>query len=318
MRKPYAVTLLLLITCTSTVDEEPPVEAGQEVAGEEDMGEDAKDLDTRSEEDLREEVALLAERDDIEKRLKEGRPMPEDEPKDPEIVNLSEYQRWLRTHGDKHVPIEESVPGWLRLARWCMSEGPKDCGALLQMANVIQRPGEPIGNTIARRAPHVSRLREPKAGRQLWTSTLVPGSLDPPPKWFECKDIYQDDKGRWRRKPYGCHGVWEQKLPQWVTTQALAKEIINTKPHVVQGDPIDQGGIMDVWRVLELPQYKHLCFIGQPNPPKGNLFYGERKNPKNTCLPVPGELVAKSKTISVALMLKRERFKKAKQRARAH
>jgi hypothetical protein len=295
----------------------PPSQELEEVAGA-DADPMVEDVDERTEEDLREEAALTAEAEDISRRLKEGLPMPEDEP-DP-VADLSAYQRHLKTVKKNPVPVEEFVPNWLRLARWSMSEGPKDAEALLQMARSIQRDGERIGDTIARRAPHVSRKKNAAAGRQLWTSTLVPGSTEPPPHWFECESIEKSEKtGKWLKLPKGCHGVWYPLMRnQWVAAQAHAKEIIDTSPKVIPGFVTDQGGEMDIWRIPELRPY--LCYLGKApwavDSTRGNHFFGPRKHPMNKgkCKPISAARIASSKTISVSLMKQRGAFRKLKKK----
>lgn len=280
-------------------------------------GADAPDIDTRTDEDRREEAALLAEQEEIKAKLEAGEAITEEE----EVSDLSEFQRWMDEKGSLPTEFDPTVPAWLRFARWAMSEGPQDREALLQMAGNIRHRGEDLSKTIARRAPHVSRLKKPKAGRQLVSGSYSAEGKEPPPYWFECREIkkvtLKSGKQKWKKLPEGCHGFWKKTGPQWFEMREWAKRNIHRRPRVIKGVPIDQGGIMDVWRVLQMPEYAHLCFCGQPNPPKGNLFYCLKKDPRNTCLPVPDQIVNSSKTISAALFKKRTVFQKARRKARA-
>jgi len=303
-KKLIAIGTLLLGTCIAPSDEEPP--RPQPIAGFTAVDTDA---DVRTEEDLREEQALLAEAEDIALRIQEGRPMPEEE----EAAPLSAYQRWLVQAEKAEAPAENYVPAWLRLARWSMSEGSRDMEALLQMAYNLQKPGESIGNTICNRAKKVCGTVEATAGRQLWTSTLSAKGNEPPDTWWECEGTKETKSGRKIPYPKGCHGFWSWVGPKWERTRDLAKKVIRTHPNVIPGVPIDQGGGMDVWLVVE--RRPDLCFIGQVHD-KGNYFFGYKSDPRNKCLPISKEIVQRSKTVSATLVIERARFQQERLRVR--
>lgn len=296
MRVVLLVALGLAIsTCTMRVDqtkddaaaEPPPPIAGAT----------AEVVEPLSEEGLR----LLAEAEEIERKLQAGEPITEAEV----VSDLSAYQRGQL---EKTQREERGLPpAWLLLARQTYSEGSNDMEALLQMAlNLASKWETSLPEAIARRAPHVSQRADFTRERQRMTSTLPARGKKPGELWWECDEILRvkvEGKTRWKGVPDGCHGIWKNVFPRWEAIRDKAKAVVLTNPTAVEGHPLDQGGIMDLADYLERTPY--MCLLNSPG--TSNFYFGRRNDPRNVCITPTKEQLTKSRKVARVIQLRDKR-----------
>lgn len=297
-----------MMTCVVRVDEQPEAsipEAGGVAPTE------------RTEAEFFEEQKLLAEREEIQRRLEEGLPMPGEVEPD----SRSAYQRG-KIYKDQLGGPESG----LLLARMTVSEGTsimplaptwrRDMQGILQVVRTnqwhVQRGERWIGKetlfeALGRHSPHVARLKEYTRPRQRWTSTLPTEGVEPPELWVECTSWYTAKRGRRKGQkrglPKGCFGVWENGIDNWIEVREYGPRLVKqrnpTRP--VQGNPKTWGGVMDIWAFLE--RNPRMCWL--ESGATRNFFFGLKTDPENQCKIVPPRLMKKSRVIS-AYIVKRD------------
>lgn len=297
---------LLSVTCSLPVDEralEPDAEAAPVVI---------QDAMVRTEKDLQEEAALLAEADEIIALSEAGLPLPGEEGHS----DQSAYQLSL---------LDTSRLGGrssgILLARMTVSEGTsimplrsswkRDMQGILQVVRNNQRDHEGLYDALGRHSPHVARIKEYTRPRQRWTSTLPAKGKEPPELWTECTSWYTNKKGRTRGLPKGCNGVWLNGADNWVGVRDYGLKLVKMRnpPEPVQGKPKAWGGKMDIWAFLK--KRPHMCWLESGD--TRNYFFGDKDDPANQCKEVPPELLKESRTISVSIMRRDMRRLKAAQ-----
>ena len=285
MRVLFAALGLFLTTCTIEVVD--PSAGTPDAAMEPDAAKsDAarKDNDVVTEEELR----LLAEQDEIKRKLEAGEPITPDEV----VSDLSAYQRGAI----QREATQKRVPTWLLLARQAFSESANDIEALLQMdLNLAEKWKVSLPAAIKRRAPKATGTEATTRGRQKLSSTLPGWGNEPGELWEECDSWVKHPKtGRWQGLPEGCHGSWKNTLPKWKKIRARAKAIYKTRPTVIKGHVLDQGGLMDLADYLA--GNPHMCLLDSPG--SDNFFFGRRNDPRNTCITPTAEQLAKSRKVA--------------------
>lgn len=222
------------------------------------------------------------------------------------------------------VQLSELRKAAVLLARIAVSEGTSlqplspywknDMQGIYHVALTRQKRRESLREVLSELSPHVAQKKDYTRPRQHWTSTLQAFGDKPPRLWVECTSWYTNTKGRKRGLPKGCNGVWKNGAHNWVRIRDYAIKLVQMKnpPSPVYGNPLTWGGMMDLDSFLE--RSPHMCLL--PSDGNNNYFFGLRKDPDNQCQPVPKELRAKSRLVSVQIMkrdLKRMREKRMRE-----
>jgi len=156
----------------------------------------------------------------------------------------------------------------------------RDMEGILQVGRNIQRDQDSLLAVLQRLSPRVAGIVPASDPRQLWTGTLPATGKDPGKGWIECP-------------AHGCTGTWRLYTSRWDEIRQYGIELVRMTdpPTPVQGVPLTWGGEMDLYRAsIERP---NLCMLESGD--TSNYFFGVKTNPKNKCIPIPAELLAKSK-----------------------
>lgn len=302
-------SLFFLTTCMPPVaDLPPPVEpAHQETKAQETA--EPKYTYVRTPKDYAEEARLRAETEEVSLRLKLGLPLPGEDGYAP-IPRYAE----IDDHG-----IGGFKEGIL-LSRMAVSEGTaimplaptwkRDMAGILQVTRNNQKKSETLLEALGKQSPHVARIKKYTRPRQRWTSTLPARGDGPPKLWMECTDWHEDKDGKKRGLPRGCFGVWENGIDNWERVRDHGPWLVSERKSFlpVQGNPKAWGGVMDIWRFLEVNP--HMCWL--ESGATKNYFFGLRKDPENKCKVAPPDLLKESKVISVRIMMKDLKRKRAR------
>jgi hypothetical protein len=256
----------------------------------------------RTPKDYAEEHRLVAEIDEVKTRLKLGLPLRGEE-------GYAPIPRYAKIKDEDLGDFEEGI----LLSRMAVSEGTsimplaptwrRDMRGILQVTRNNQKKSETLLDALGKQSPHVARLKKYTRPRQRWTSTLPAKGDKPPPLWVECTYWYEHEKtGKKSGLPRGCFGVWENGIDNWKLIRDYGPDLVAEREPLlpVQGNPKAWGGVMDIWSFLETNP--HMCWL--ESGATKNYFFGLRKDPENVCKVTPTQLLKKSKTISVSIMMR--------------